>query len=416
MSIKLTAFPTAFLVSPESTKKISLSQVFSKIKDKGIKKLVSNFSALKSVRVVTNLRMGEIPRLMSIFEEDIIRTGDYSYKLKNGLNIEWKYQNEHCCAILSGKPSCKIVPKYGEAFFNELDRVKDCNIRDINSEELFYYNYETDYTDAEQIIKELTENGVTYIKQTPTEIRAKHNNQNIRYYQDKNGKFILETEQKVSLVNIGIDNSMISNVEIRTNITENELKELLKNFGYEYNELNSETPLKMSSNKIIWSLENGQYTAQLKNIKANHIRGEVEHLFNAFSLKAGRDIRKIENKSTYTFTYKTNYTDKGILLNTLTEHGAKNITETNDKISCELFGMMMSYIKKSDTGAFELVIERVTDKNECESLISDLNDEYGLNIQELTYKKILDRINSENMRLESEEVLEDNSIVLTIEV
>ena len=78
--------------------------------------------------------------------------------------------------------------------------------------------------------------------------------------------------------------------------------------------------------------------------------------------------------------------------------------------------MVMKYSKEDDSEAYKLVIERVTDKSECEGLISDLNDEYGLNIQEITYKKILERIGSQNMRLESEEVLDDNSIVLTIEV
>ena len=78
--------------------------------------------------------------------------------------------------------------------------------------------------------------------------------------------------------------------------------------------------------------------------------------------------------------------------------------------------MQMSYIKDNNSDAYNLIIERVTDKSECEGLISDLNDEYGLNIQEITYKKILDRIGNENLRLEKEEILEDNSILLTIEV
>ena len=49
-------------------------------------------------------------------------------------------------------------------------------------------------------------------------------------------------------------------------------------------------------------------------------------------------------------------------------------------------------------------------------MINDLNDEYGLNIQEMTYNKIKERLDSENMRLESETVMDDNSIVLTIDI
>ena len=116
------------------------------------------------------------------------------------------------------------------------------------------------------------------------------------------------------------------------------------------------------------------------------------------------------------YTYSTNYTDKGTLLNTLVEHGAEELVENGDEISCKLFGMEMVYSKKNGSNGYTLDITQVTDKASCEDVISDLNEEYGLNIQEMTYNKIKERLDSENMRLESEAVMEDNSIVLTIEV
>jgi hypothetical protein len=78
--------------------------------------------------------------------------------------------------------------------------------------------------------------------------------------------------------------------------------------------------------------------------------------------------------------------------------------------------MEMAYKKLDGSNGYTLEITRVTDKTECENVINDLNDEYGMNIQEMTYNKIKERLEQENMRLESEEVMEDNSIVLTIEV
>ena len=417
MSITLTAFPTAFLVSPDTAKKITLAQIADKIKNKKLKSLITNYSSLRNIRILTNLRISETPRLMAAFDE-VKRVGEFEYTFKNGLNVEWKYIDGYCCAILSAENTAKIVPKYGEELFKNLDKIKNVNVRDINSEEYFYYNYITEYTDADQIITELKmREAENIVKTSEKEIKAAYNKQNIRYYQDYyTNRFILETEQKISLVNIGMDDSNLAMVEIKTNITPEEIKSLLNNFGYDFNEITFETPLKMSSNIIEWSLKDNYYTAKLRNISSSHLKGEVEHLFAAMNKKAGRDLRITDNKSELTYTYKTNYTDKGVLLNTLTEHGAKKISETDDKISCELFGMQMSYTKEADNQAYNLVIERVTDKSECEGLISDLNDEYGLNIQEITYKKILDRIESENLHLEKEEVLEDNSILLTIEV
>lgn len=417
MSITLTAFPTAFLVSPDTAKKITLAQIADKIKNKKLKSLITNYSSLRNIRILTNLRISETPRLMAAFDE-VKRVGEFEYTFKNGLNVEWKYIDGYCCAILSAENTAKIVPKYGEELFKNLDKIKNVNVRDINLEEYFYYNYITEYTDADQIITELKmREAENIVKTSEKEIKATYNKQNIRYYQDYyTNRFILETEQKISLVNIGMDDSNLAMVEIKTNITPEEIKSLLNNFGYDFNEITFETPLKMSSNIIEWSLKDNYYTAKLRNISSSHLKGEVEHLFAAMNKKAGRDLRITDNKSELTYTYKTNYTDKGVLLNTLTEHGAKKISETDDKISCELFGMQMSYTKDADNQAYNLVIERVTDKSECEGLISDLNDEYGLNIQEITYKKILDRIESENLHLEKEEVLEDNSILLTIEV
>ena len=104
------------------------------------------------------------------------------------------------------------------------------------------------------------------------------------------------------------------------------------------------------------------------------------------------------------------------MLNTLTEHGAEEIIESDGEISCKLFGMEMVYYKKDGSDGYTLDITQITDKGTCEDLINDLNEEYGLNIQEVTYNKIKERLEQENMRLESETVMDDNSIVLTIEV
>ena len=181
MSITLTAFPTAFLISPDKAKEISLAQITSNKNSAKQKPLVKNLSSLRSVRVATTMRMNEIRHYMPIFD-GVIRTGEYTYKLKNGLNVEWVYKDDYCCAILSGKQAHKLIQRYGEDFFKELEKVKNYNIRDINSEEFFYYNYETEYTNFEQIVEALEAQGATYIHQSTEEIKAIYNNQKIRYH------------------------------------------------------------------------------------------------------------------------------------------------------------------------------------------------------------------------------------------
>ena len=76
----------------------------------------------------------------------------------------------------------------------------------------------------------------------------------------------------------------------------------------------------------------------------------------------------------------------------------------------------MVYTKKDGDSSYTLEITRVSSKEECMDLINNLNSEYGLNTQEMTYNKIKERLAQENMRLEDETILEDNSIVLTIDI
>lgn len=49
-------------------------------------------------------------------------------------------------------------------------------------------------------------------------------------------------------------------------------------------------------------------------------------------------------------------------------------------------------------------------------MISSLNDEYSSLIQEIVYKTVIDNLGENNLSLESEEVLDDDSIVLTLNV
>jgi hypothetical protein len=177
-----------------------------------------------------------------------------------------------------------------------------------------------------------------------------------------------------------------------------------------------QTPLKNSNATLNWVLKDGYYNAEFSGNNNVAITKEAEIIFRKMNIAAGRDLRKINDVSTTVYTYKTNYTEKGILLNTLTEHGAEEISEHGDEISCKLFGMEMVYYKKDGSEGYTLDITQITNLSECKDLINDLNEEYGLNIQEMTYNKIKERLDKENLRLESETVMEDNSIVLTIDI
>ena len=113
--------------------------------------------------------------------------------------------------------------------------------------------------------------------------------------------------------------------------------------------------------------------------------------------------------------YQTAFTDASLLIKTLKEHGIEDFEVNNDEIKCKVQDYTLSFTRKSQEEAFNLniVCPEYCDTTEK---INDLNQEYTLNVQEESYLSIINKLQENNMSLESEEVLDDNTIVLTINV
>lgn len=415
------AYPMAFLINPEEAKNEKLKRAAD---DKAVNEEVATEN-LRSIRVLTNIKPEELNGLMSMIECNKADTS--TYNLQNNIKVHWSIKGKYCSAIISGGHNAKDLQQEGEEFFKQLDEYAMRNVRLIESNEYFYYTYDTAYQNMRDIYAKLKEQGAKHIYSTEDdEVVADVEGQNVRYLKpDNEPNYILEVEQKVTIMNIGMSGDYegtnirygyLSNLKIQTNIKQEELKTLLKKANYLYYSGNSSTPLKNSDATLNWVYKNGFYVAEFSGTNNAAINKEAEIIFRKLNIAAGRDLRLINDQSTIVYTYNTNYTDKGILLNTLTEHGATELVENGDEVSCKLFGMEMVYYKKDSNGGYVLDITQVSDKGECEDVINDLNEEYGLNIQEMTYNKIKERLEQENMRLESESVMDDNSIVLTIDV
>ena len=75
----------------------------------------------------------------------------------------------------------------------------------------------------------------------------------------------------------------------------------------------------------------------------------------------------------------------------------------------------MEFYKPNNESAYSVKVMcenssfKIADKE-----ISEITTEYSINVQEASYLHIIDKINENNMHLESETIEEDNTIVLTI--
>lgn len=419
MSITLMAYPMAFLIAPEKAPKEHLREKKGSCNNNS-KLAMKN---LKFIRVLSNITFNEFRIIVSRLDVKPLHD-NCLYEINTGLEIEPLVEGKFVTFKLSGTANAHSLQTSSENFFKELDAITGRNVRLLGGQEIFYYNYATDYQKASDIYKSLKDGNANQIFTTENdEIVANLNNQSVKYYKNEFSPFyFLEVEQKISIMNIGMDDASgryatygLTNLKIQTNIKVAELKKLLLKAGYALYLANGQTPLKNNYVTLNWVDQDGYYVAEFSGQNNNAITREAEEIFRKLNIAAGRDLRSINDTTTTIYTYNTNYTDKGVLLNTLYEHGAEEMVEEGETIICKLFGMEMKYYKQ-DSGAYALDITQISDTTQCEGVLNDLNQEYGMNLQEITYNKIKERLEQENLHLESETVLDDNSIVLTIEI
>ncbi|MFA0834514.1 hypothetical protein [Methanobacterium formicicum] len=72
--------------------------------------------------------------------------------------------------------------------------------------------------------------------------------------------------------------------------------------------------------------------------------------------------------------------------------------------------------EKDENDVFQALVRDKCSQTQIESYVSEIYDEYTTIVQQKTYQKLVEKIKDRNLHLESEEVTEDNSIVLTLVV
>ena len=128
------------------------------------------------------------------------------------------------------------------------------------------------------------------------------------------------------------------------------------------------------------------------------------------------DIRVISEKNFIEQDFETPFTDKALLIKTLKEHGVNNISEHGtEKISCTVENYKLIFTKTGNETPYYLHI-RCLETDNAEEKLNDISSEYALNVQEEVYLNIIEKLKNNDMTIENEEVTEDNTIVLTVNI
>ena len=142
---------------------------------------------------------------------------------------------------------------------------------------------------------------------------------------------------------------------------------------------------------------------------------ESEPLVNNVTQGACEDVHFITESTLMEKSLETAFMDKKILFKTLEEHGVKNIVEEFGKIKGEIDTYQLSFEKLEEDKPYFLTISYL-EQNNPEEKLNDLSSEYAMNVQEESYLSIIEKLKENNMEIEEEEVLEDYTIVLTVNI
>ena len=112
--------------------------------------------------------------------------------------------------------------------------------------------------------------------------------------------------------------------------------------------------------------------------------------------------------------YTTVITDRELLMKTLKEHGVDNIAIKGDSINTKISEFNLLFSRTNMEMPYNLKVFTDCQTNNDEELINELFGEYCINTQEANYKKIKERLEQKNLQIDEEEILDDNSIMLTI--
>ena len=105
--------------------------------------------------------------------------------------------------------------------------------------------------------------------------------------------------------------------------------------------------------------------------------------------------------------------DEETLLKTLIEREAENIVRQDNKILCDCDGYFLEFQKTNKNKPYKLIIG-CREQDNLKELVRNIGEEYTTNSQEASYNKIKSRLEEQELEIETEEIYEDNTIVLTV--
>lgn len=145
-------------------------------------------------------------------------------------------------------------------------------------------------------------------------------------------------------------------------------------------------------------------------LKVSNINIFSENPNNNLKSEQVKEIPKITEQ-----VFQTKFADEKLLIKTLEDIGF-NCENKNGAISCCSDNYTLNFYKNSKEN-YEFKVSGSISNKDAYQKYKDVDRHYGEIVQRETIDSVKQKVkNSQTMKLENEEILEDNSVLLTIEV
>ena len=113
---------------------------------------------------------------------------------------------------------------------------------------------------------------------------------------------------------------------------------------------------------------------------------------------------------------ETIFNDIVLLKKTLEEHGLTVSVLSDNQLLCHIGDVLLDYSRQTAGESFNLTVSGLQNIDDFFNEMECFEREYKQNVQSYTYNKLMENLNESNMKVAEETVLEDNSILLTIDI
>jgi len=167
-------------------------------------------------------------------------------------------------------------------------------------------------------------------------------------------------------------------------------------------------------NYVLWSYRFGKWVGVFSKYANEEL---IQKFITDLEHKAQRSIFKEQSKMTDQIfqTYPTNFNDLKLLKEVLNSYGVE-FQEEAMKLQCHLGNEKIIFTQLNENSIITVMVPSSHNIQAVHRQLVEIDEDYKSQLQERTYQNVIKKAEQQGFVIEQEEVLEDNSIVITLNV